>query len=227
MDKKLTIAIDGFSGCGKSTLAKDLAKKLDYIFIDTGAMYRGITLFAMQNELIVDGVIDQQELIRLLPEVSITFKKDETTNFPHLHLNGVDVEAIIRTPEVAAVVSRVAAIKEVRIKMVAEQRIMGAAGGVILDGRDIASVVFPNADLKLFVTADPLVRAQRRLNELAQNGIASTVEDVLANLLERDEIDRNREEGPLIKVDDAIEIDTTDLTRESQLALVLDLINNL
>lgn len=224
MGKRLTIAIDGYSGCGKSTLAKDLAKALDYVFVDSGAMYRGVTLFAMNNNLIKENSICTEELISLLSDINLEFKKNQQSGKIHLFLNGNDVEDAIRLPEVAAFVSTVATIKEVREKLVAEQREMGKAGGVIMDGRDVGSVVFPNADLKLFVTADPQIRAQRRLKEMNEKGIETTLEEVLSNLLERDQIDSTRKEGPLIQTEDAILIDTSNFTREEQLEHALSLI---
>lgn len=225
MNKRLTIAIDGYSACGKSTLAKDLAQTLGYVFIDSGAMYRGVTLYAMQQNMIENDAVAVQELIASLNGIQLSFEKSEQTDKAHLFLNGKDVENAIRLPEVAGFVSKIATIKEVREKLVAEQQEMGKVGGVIMDGRDIGSVVFPNADLKLFVTADSTVRAQRRLKELTEKGIDTTLEEVLKNLEERDYMDRTRTESPLIQTPDAVLIDTTNFTRESQLAFVVDLIN--
>lgn len=225
MNKRLTIAIDGYSACGKSTLAKDLAQKLDYVFIDSGAMYRGVTLFAMQNNLIQNDIVDEKSLVNSLSSIQLSFQKAANADKADLFLNGKNVENEIRLPEVAGFVSKVATIKEVREKLVAEQQEMGKIGGVIMDGRDIGSVVFPNADIKFFVTADSIVRAQRRLKELTEKGIETTLEDVLKNLEERDEMDRTRKESPLIQTEDAILIDTTNFTRESQLTHVLNLIN--
>ena len=222
---KITIAVDGYSSCGKSTLAKDIAKQLELSYIDTGAMYRSVTLFALQNKLISeDGVINKFALIESLDEIHLEFQWNQELGRSTIFLNGVDVEAEIRFPYVASYVSKVAEIKEVRVAMVDKQRIMGENGGVILDGRDIASVVFPNADLKLFVTADPKVRAERRLAELVQNGVETTFEEVYNSLLERDQIDSSREESPLIQVEDAIVIDTTFLTKEQQVENVKQLI---
>lgn len=225
MNKRLTIAIDGYSACGKSTLAKDLAQTLGYVFIDSGAMYRGVTLYAMQQNMIEHDAVAVQELIASLNGIQLSFEKSEQTDKAHLFLNGKDVENAIRLPEVAGFVSKIATIKEVREKLVAEQQEMGNVGGVIMDGRDIGSVVFPNADLKLFVTADSTVRAQRRLKELTEKGVDTTLEEVLKNLEERDYMDRTRTESPLIQTPDAVLIDTTNFTRESQLAFVVDLIN--
>lgn len=224
MNKQLIIAIDGYSACGKSTIAKDVANVLDYTFIDTGAMYRGVALYAINHQLIQDDVILTDRLADSLPNIHLDFKKNEETGKRHLFLNGTDVEEIIRRPEVAAVVSRVAAIKEVRYKLVASQREMGKNGGVVMDGRDIGSVVFPDADLKFFVTADPVIRAERRRKEMQNKGIEASLESVLQNLQERDQIDRTRAEGPLIQTPDAILIDTSHFTRESQLAHVLNII---
>lgn len=224
MDKRLTIAIDGYSACGKSTLAKDLATTLDYVFIDSGAMYRGVTLYAIKNGGIESDLLLEEKLINSLAHINLEFKKNKTTEKNHLFLNGTDVEYEIRLPEIAALVSKVATIKEVREKLVSEQREMGKSGGVVMDGRDIGSVVFPTAELKLFVTAEPQIRAQRRLKEMTDKGIETTLDEVLSNLLERDEIDRTRKESPLVQTVDAILIDTSHFTREGQLEYVLNLI---
>lgn len=221
----ITIAIDGYSSCGKSTLARALAKKLNYVFIDSGAMYRGVTLFAIENECIINGTVDKEKLTQKLEQIQLRFASVEGDKRKHLFLNGKDVEKQIRSMEVAGYVSEIATIREVREKLVLSQREMGKNGGVVMDGRDIGSVVFPNADIKFFVTADSIVRAQRRLKELTEKGIETTLEDVLKNLEERDEMDRTRKESPLIQTEDAILIDTTNFTRESQLTHVLNLIN--
>jgi cytidylate kinase len=223
-NKRLTIAIDGYSACGKSTLAKDLAKMLDYIFIDSGAMYRGVTLYALKNNLIENSLVLKERLVDSLSQINLEFKKNKATEKNHLFVNGIDVEEQIRVPEIAALVSKIATIKEVREKLVAEQREMGKNGGVVMDGRDIGSVVFPNAELKLFVTAEPRIRAQRRLKEMTEKGIKTNLDEVLSNLLERDEMDRTRKESPLIQTEDAILIDTSHFTREGQVEFVLDLI---
>lgn len=223
MEKKITIAVDGYSSCGKSTLAKDLAKKLDYLFIDSGAMYRAVTFFALENDIISPTSFNVQALINSLSTMQIDFYNAPLSEKAHILLNGRDVELEIRTPRVASFVSQIATIKEVRQKLVNLQQKMGESGGVIMDGRDIGSVVFPKAELKLFVTARPEVRAQRRFDELTSQGIETTIEDVLKNLLERDRIDSTRDESPLIQTDDAILIDTSDLTRESQVNLVLEI----
>jgi cytidylate kinase len=218
-DKKITIAVDGYSSCGKSTLAKALAKKLGYIFIDTGAMYRGITLYCMRNQLIRNTKPDQEAIEKELPQISLTFIYNPTTDSNDLLLNGENVEKQIRMPDVAANVSKIAALKSVRKKLVDEQRKIGENGGIVMDGRDIGSVVFPDAELKLFVTASPEIRAERRLKELREKGIEISLDEVIANLMERDLLDSTREESPLIQTDDAIVIDTTHCTREEQLDL--------
>lgn len=218
--KKITIAIDGYSSCGKSTMAKALAKQLGYIFIDSGAMYRGVTLYCMRHQLIDEnGHPNYSAIVKALPLISISFDFNPTTSTFDLMLNDENVEALIRMPDVAAHVSSIAAIKEVREKLVEEQRKMGKNGGIVMDGRDIGSVVFPNAELKLFVTAKPEIRAQRRLTELQAKKVDTTFEEVLANLQERDHVDSTRSESPLVKTSDALEIDTSDLTPATQLAI--------
>lgn len=221
---KIVIAIDGFSSCGKSTLARELAQELHYIFIDSGAMYRGVTLFALQNECIKGNVVDRGILIQLLDQIHLSFSLNPLTRKPELYLNGTNEETQIRTPEVAEFVSQVATIREVREKMVAQQREMGKNGGVVMDGRDIGSVVFPKAELKLFITATIDIRVQRRFDELQEKGITVTKEEVRANLIERDRIDSTREESPLVQTEDAVVIDNTELTRSEQLALALNLV---
>lgn len=227
MQKKITIAIDGHSSCGKSTLAKSLAKKINYIFIDSGAMYRGVTLFCMRNELIVNGIPFTEEIIKHLNEINLSFKYNAKTDKADLFLNNENVEELIRMPDVAANVSKIATIKEVRQKLVDEQQKMGAKGGIIMDGRDIGSVVFPSAELKLFVTASNEIRAQRRFDELVSKGIQTTFQEVYDNLVQRDELDSNRSESPLIQTSDAVVIDTTQLTREAQLDLAYQYYKNI
>ena len=223
---KITIAVDGYSSCGKSTLAKDIAKQLELSYIDTGAMYRCVTLYSLRAGIIDEetGAIDKSKLVEALPNIDLMFQWNQELGRSTIFMNGEDVEAEIRLPHVAGFVSRIAEIKEVRVAMVDKQRIMGEKGGVILDGRDIASVVFPNADLKLFVTADPTVRANRRLAELKVNGVETTFSEVYDSLLERDRIDSTREESPLVQVEDAIVIDTTNLTKEEQVNIVKEII---
>lgn len=224
--KQLIIAIDGYSGCGKSTIAKDIAKTLNYVFIDSGAMYRGVTLFALMNNWIEEDRINSQALIESLDAIELKFEIN--TNQPgkqHLHLNGRDVEQEIRSMHVASFVSKIAAISEVRAKLVAMQRAMGKQGGIVMDGRDIGSVVFPNADLKFFVTARSEIRAQRRQAELHRKGESHSVETIEQNLLDRDKMDTSRADSPLIQTEDAMLIDTSDLTRETQLQLALGYVN--
>jgi CMP/dCMP kinase len=219
--KRLTIAIDGYSSCGKSTLAKAIAKEMNYVFIDSGAMYRGVALFALQNGWTNNGEVQNQDIISNLNKIDIHFELNLENNKPELILNGKNVEQQIRTLEVSNVVSEVARIKEVRHKMVDLQRSLGEKGGVVMDGRDIGSVVFPKAELKLFVTAEPKVRAERRFRELTELGDKITIDEVAANLQLRDEIDTTRKESPLIKTHDAIVLDNTELDKEEQLDLVM------
>ena len=226
-EKKITIAVDGYSSCGKSTLAKALAKSLGYLFIDSGAMYRGVTLYCMRNGLIEHGILNKEEIVKALPYIELHFEYNKETDISELMLNGENVERLIRMPNVAANVSKIAALKSVRHKLVEEQRKIGSDGGIVMDGRDIGSVVFPDAELKLFVTAAPEIRAQRRKSELEEKGVQISLDEVIANLLERDLIDSTREESPLIQVEDAIVIDTSYLTREEQLKQALQLVNEL
>jgi cytidylate kinase len=220
--KKITIAIDGYSSCGKSTLAKALAQKLGYVFIDSGAMYRGVTLFALQEGLIQQGEVNEQKLLSKLNEISLGFKFNPVSQHSDLYLNNVNVEHLIRQPEVATYVSKIATIGEVRAKLVHEQQLMGKSGGIVMDGRDIGTVVFPNAEVKFFVTALPEIRAERRFKELREKGNNTvTLEEVKSNLTLRDEIDSTRAESPLLKADDAFLMDTSQLSREEQLDLAL------
>ena len=224
--KQITIAIDGYSACGKSTLAKDLAKKLSFIFIDSGAMYRGVALYCLQNNLFdTDGTPKQVEIIQALKNITLSFQLINDNNC--LLLNGKNVEELIRGAEVAAVVSKVATIKEVRVKLVMEQQKMGANGGIVMEGRDIGSVVFPKAEFKLFITASQEIRAQRRFLELKSKGIEAKINEISSNLAERDLMDSSRKESPLIQVADAIVMDNSKLTREEQLDFVLNLVSNL
>ncbi|GAA0875505.1 (d)CMP kinase [Wandonia haliotis] len=223
----ITIAIDGYSSCGKSTLARALAKKLNYVFIDSGAMYRGVTLFAIENECIINGIVDKEKLTQKLEQIQLRFASVEEDERKHLFLNGKDVEKQIRSMEVAGYVSEIATIREVREKLVLSQREMGKNGGVVMDGRDIGSVVFPDAELKLFVTASPEVRAERRFKELTEQGRNVTREEVLVNLMERDRIDTSRKESPLIQVKDAIVLDNTNMTPEQQLEFALQKVHEL
>ena len=224
--KQISIAIDGYSACGKSTLAKDLAKKLSFIFIDSGAMYRGVALYCLQNNLFdADGTPKQVEIIQALKNITLSFQLINDNNC--LLLNGKNVEELIRGTEVAAVVSKVATINEVRVKLVMEQQKMGENGGIVMEGRDIGSVVFPKAELKLFITASQEIRAQRRFLELKSKGFEAKINEISSNLAERDLMDSSRKESPLIQVADAIVMDNSNLTREEQLDFVLNLVNNL
>jgi len=224
---KITIAIDGYSSCGKSTLAKALAQKLNYNYIDTGAMYRAVTIFCLRNGIIANGVVNQPALLAALDGIDVSFAYNTLTKTSEVLLNGEHVEKIIRTMEVANHVSAISSIKEVRQKMVILQRNMGKNKGVIMDGRDIGTHVFPDAELKLFMTADNAVRTQRRLDELSSKGEYHTFEDVRRSLEKRDHDDTTRKESPLVQAEDAIVLDNTDLTKEEQLDFVIKLINDL
>jgi cytidylate kinase len=226
LDKKITIAIDGFSSTGKSTLAKQLAKHLGYVYVDTGAMYRAVTFFAMQNGYINADSFDKQSLINSLPFIKLQFKFNSDLGFAEMYLNDVNVETEIRTIEVSNFVSKVAEISEVRAILVEQQKEMGKDKGIVMDGRDIGTVVFPHAELKIFMTASATTRAQRRFDELQQKGDDVTYEAVLKNVEERDYIDTHRVDSPLVKADDAIEIDNSYLNREEQFQVVLDLVND-
>ena len=207
-------------------MAKALSEALGYVFVDSGAMYRGVTLYCKQQGLIVDGEPNEFAILAHLDKISLSFEFNHERGASDLLLNGVNVEALIRTPEVAGDVSKIAALSFVRKKLVDEQRKMGENGGIVMDGRDIGSVVFPNAELKLFVTAAPEIRAQRRLLELQQNGIDTTFDEVLQNLTERDYLDSNRDDSPLIQTPDALVIDTSHLNREEQLQMALNLVQS-
>ncbi len=224
---KITIAIDGYSSCGKSTLAKALAQKLHYHYIDTGAMYRAVTLYCLRNNIISNSIIDNEALSNSLDKITVSFIYNTETKTSEVFLNDEHVEREIRTMEVANNVSAISSIKEVRSKMVAIQRQMGQNKGVIMDGRDIGSHVFPDAELKLFMTADENIRTQRRLDELSSKGEYHTFEDVKQNLKKRDFDDTTRKENPLIQAEDAIVLDNTDITKEEQLDFVIKLINDL
>lgn len=222
--RKITIAIDGFSSCGKSTLAKAIAKELDYIFIDTGAMYRSVALYCLRNNLVHNNEIKTLEIIDVLPKIDIHFDKNQISGKLEVQLNKEFVEPFIRTMEVSQLVSKIAAIKEVRAKLVEEQQKMGIRGGVVMDGRDIGSVVFPNAELKLFITASPEIRTERRYLELYQTNNTVSKEDIRKNLEERDHLDSTREESPLIQAEDAILLDNSNYTQEEQLQVALELV---
>jgi cytidylate kinase len=222
--KKITIAIDGFSSTGKSTLAKQIAKELGYIYVDTGAMYRAVTYFAMQHNFVSETHLDTEGLIENLSNVSLQFHFNDTLGFAEMFLNNENIEQAIRTIEVSRLVSKIAEISEVRAKLVEQQQQMGQNKGIVMDGRDIGTVVFPNADLKLFMTASSQTKAQRRFDELLEKGQLVTFEEVLQNVQERDYIDTHREDSPLIKADDAIEIDNSNLTKKEQFELVIELV---
>lgn len=224
MRKKINIAIDGYSSCGKSTLAKALAGQLNYVYIDTGAMYRAIALYCMSNN-IINGNIDIEKLIELLPTIEVSFKYNNTTNLAETYLNGENVEQKIRGVEVSNRVSEIAKIKQVRVKLVDMQRKLGEKKGIVMDGRDIGTVVFPNAELKFFVTADKKIRAKRRYDELKSKGDDVTIEQVMLNIAKRDFEDVNRQENPLKQAKDAIVIDNTELSRDEQLAIALKYAN--
>lgn len=226
MTKKITIAIDGFSSTGKSTIAKQLAKHLGYVYVDTGAMYRAIAYFAMKQGMIDENRFDVQNLIRSLDKIKIGFKYNSDLGYSETYLNDENVERQIRTIEVSQFVSKVAEISEVRAKLVEQQQQMGKDKGIVMDGRDIGTVVFPNAELKLFITSDSQVKAKRRFDELISKGENVTFEEVLKNVTERDYIDTHREDSPLVRAEDAIEIDNSYLTKEEQFSLILDLVNN-
>lgn len=221
--KKITIAIDGFSSTGKSTLAKQIAAELGYVYVDTGAMYRAVTLFAMQNGYINAESFDKQSLINSLPFIKLHFEFNPELGFGEMYLNDTNVEADIRTIEVSGFVSKIAEVSEVRAKLVEQQQQMGKDKGIVMDGRDIGTVVFPDAELKIFMTASAQTRAQRRFDELLQKGQKVSFEAVLHNVQERDFIDSNREDSPLRKAENAIEIDNSELTREQQFQQVLAL----
>jgi len=225
MDKKITIAIDGFSSTGKSTLAKQLAKHLGYVYVDTGAMYRAVTLHAMRSNLITGDTLDKQGVISSLPQIELGFKFNDDLGFAEMYLNGENVEREIRSMEVSGNVSRIAEISEVRAMLVQQQQQMGTEKGIVMDGRDIGTVVFPDAELKIFMTASPETRARRRYDELTEKGQKVDFDAVLNNVQERDRIDSNREDSPLIQAVDAISIDNSHLTREEQFKIVLHLVD--
>ena len=214
--KKITIAIDGYSSCGKSTMAKDLAREIGYIYIDSGAMYRAVTLYCLDNGIFTEAGIDVERLKKEILNLSISFQLNPETQRPITCLNGVNVEDRIRTMEVSSHVSPIAALGFVREALVKQQQEMGKAKGIVMDGRDIGTVVFPDAELKIFVTASAEIRAQRRYDELRATGQEASYEEILANVKERDHIDMNREVSPLRQAADAILLDNSQLTIEEQ-----------
>ncbi len=223
--KKITIAIDGFSSCGKSTMAKDLAREIGYIYIDSGAMYRAVTLYCIQNDIIKGGDIDVTKLKKEIPNIHITFQLNPSTGRPDTYLNGVNVENEIRTMEVSSKVSLISAIDFVRSAMVAEQQKMGKEKGIVMDGRDIGTTVFPDAELKIFVTASPEIRAKRRYDELEQKGTPANFDEILENVKQRDFIDQNREVSPLKRAEDALLLDNSQLTIDEQKKWLLEQYN--
>ena len=221
--KKITIAIDGHSSCGKSTMAKELARQLGYVYVDTGAMYRTVTLFAMRHNLfLADGEVDTDALRKCMPEIEVSFRFNEETGRPDAYLNGECVEKVIRSIEVSNHVSKVAALPFVREAMVDQQRRMGAEKGIVMDGRDIGTTVFPDAELKIFVTASSKVRAQRRYDELKEKGMPADFDEILKNVEERDYIDSHREVSPLRQAPDALLLDNSEMTIPEQNAWLMD-----
>ncbi len=220
--KKITISIDGHSSCGKSTMAKDLAREIGYIYVDSGAMYRAVTLYALRNGIISGGRIDEARLASEMDNISITFKFNPETQRPDTYLNGQLVEGDIRTVEVSHNVSPIAALPFVRTAMVRQQQLMGRGKGIVMDGRDIGTTVFPDAELKIFVTASAEVRATRRYKELLAKGQDCDYDDILRNVQERDYIDSHREVSPLRKADDAIVLDNSQMTIAEQKAWLLE-----
>ena len=222
--KKIIVSIDGYSSCGKSTMAKDLASRIGYTFVDTGAMYRAVTLLAIRNNLFDENnKPDTESLKRLLPDSTITQRHNPSLGKAETFLNGENIENEIRGMEVSSLVSAIATIPFVRSELVCQQQVMGKDGGIVMDGRDICTTVFPNAELKIFVTASPQVRAQRRYAELLAKGQQTTKEEVLKNLEERDFVDSHREVSPLRQAEDAVVIDNTNLSPSEQLAMLLAL----
>ncbi|MDA9028561.1 (d)CMP kinase [Flavobacteriaceae bacterium] len=224
--KKITIAIDGFSSTGKSTLAKQLAQKLQYVYVDSGAMYRAVALYALQHKLIQNSVLNTEELINNLPLIKVAFQYNASLKASEIYLNDVNVNTEIRTMEVSNTVSIVASVPEVRQQLVALQQHMGAKKGIVMDGRDIGTVVFPDAELKLFMTASANTRAQRRYDELVAGGTTVSYDAVLENITSRDHLDSTREDSPLFKSEGAIEIDNSKLSLDHQFEKVLALVNS-
>ncbi len=224
MNKRITIAIDGYSSTGKSTIAKQLASKLGYIYVDSGAMYRAMTLFSMQKGYITNSQFNISDLIDNLDTASLKFIYNESLGFAEMYLNDVNVEKLIRSLEVSNLVSKVSAIPEVRRKLVAIQKEIGKNKAVVMDGRDIGSVVFTDAELKIFMTSSAETRAQRRFDELIQKGEKVSYKDVYTNVVERDRVDTTRKDSPLIKAEGAIEIDNSELTKEKQFEIILKLV---
>jgi len=222
--KNITIAIDGFSSTGKSTIAKQLAEKLAYVYVDTGAMYRAVAFYAMEKKFISSEFFDKKKLVNALNSIRLEFKFNHQLGFGEIYLNGINVEKEIRTLKVSNYVSKVAEVSEVRRKLVAQQQEMGVKKGIVMDGRDIGTVVFPNAELKLFMNSSAKTRAQRRFDELIKRGDNVTFDEILQNVQYRDHIDSTRDDSPLVKAKDAIEIDNSNLTREEQFDTIYSLV---
>ena len=220
--QKIVIAIDGFSSCGKSTFAKAIAARLGYIFIDTGAMYRAVTLYALEQGAIAEGKVDEAAVVALLPEVNITFRFNAERGASDVYVNGELAEVKIRTIEVSNCVSSVSSIREVREKLVAMQQQMGRERGVVMDGRDIGTVVFPDAELKIFMTADAQVRAERRYAELTAKGDSVTMAEILENVISRDKADMERAISPLRQAEDAVVLDNSHMSVEEQMAWFME-----
>ncbi len=220
--KKIIVAIDGFSSCGKSTMAKNLARKADYIYIDTGAMYRAVSLYCLRNGWMTENEMDIESINNSISNIRLEFVNNASGN-ADIYLNGENVESQIRTLEVANGASRVSTLSAVRTELVRQQQLMGTTKGIVMDGRDIGTVVFPNAELKIFLTATPEIRAKRRMEEINAKDETVSFDDVLANVVERDHRDQNRTESPLRKADDAIEIDNSALNLDQQQQILMDL----
>jgi len=222
--RKITIAIDGYSSTGKSTIAKQIAKELGYIYVDSGAMYRAVTLYALQHKFVSEGEFCVDDFVQELDNIELAFKFNQELGFAEMYLNGKNVEHEIRTLEVSNVVSKVSAVPEVRYQLVKQQQKMGEVKGIVMDGRDIGTVVFPEAELKIFMTASPEIRAQRRYDELIKRGDKVEFDEVFKNVQERDYIDSHREDSPLVKADDAIEIDNSELSLKEQYQKIMQLV---
>jgi len=225
MSKKIIIAIDGFSSTGKSTIAKLLAKKYNYVYVDTGAMYRAVSLFAKNNGYVSSDLLNSNDLVSSLNDITLVFVFNNDLGYAEIHLNGVNVEKEIRSLEISQLVSKIATISEVRKKLVHEQQLMGKEGGIVMDGRDIGTVVFPDAELKLFMTASADKRAARRYKELIDRGDRVNYNDILFNVQERDRIDSTREDSPLLKATDAIEFDNSDMGINEQFERICSLVD--
>ena len=227
MSKIIIIAIDGFSSTGKSTIAKLIAKKYNYIYVDSGAMYRAVTLFAKENNFVGNDFLDTKQLIFNLKQISLSFKFNESLGFSEMYLNNKNVEKEIRSLEISQLVSKVSAISEVRTKLVSEQQLMGLDKGIVMDGRDIGTVVFPKAELKLFMTASADKRASRRYKELTERGDNVQYDDILFNVQERDKLDSTREDSPLVKAKNAIEFDNSNMEIREQFEKICDLVDRI